>query len=338
MPQNEFAAHRRAVARMPAAARAIVFGNSRHHAELAYLTNFVPKLEPAVALLSRDGRSPAARRRRRQHAGRGAPLTWIKTLPRWTWRRSRRWASSASTAIGRPPVLIGGGYMTSAVRQTSRMATRHGPAMRRRMLWTLMRRKSSFELAAIREACAHPATRRSTAIARRRARRRRRHRGDSRRRARRQRARRAGRAHAVQRSTAAARCSHFAALDQPDRRSVAGLRRRPAVQLLGRGICPLSNALSPAVEKADAAAAACASLRSSPACRCAHDVRKILMTVGDAALPPPSGDGRRAGQLDRDRAGRAAIHRCGPTSRPARSIRCEPASPTARDSTPSSRP
>ena len=32
-----------------------MFGSAAHHAELAYLTNFVPKLEPGIALLSRDG-------------------------------------------------------------------------------------------------------------------------------------------------------------------------------------------------------------------------------------------------------------------------------------------
>src|SRR5665647_3606606 len=59
---------------------AIVYGDAADHAALAYLTNFTPKLEPAIALLSRNGDAkllvggginmiPAAQ-----------PLTWIGNL------------------------------------------------------------------------------------------------------------------------------------------------------------------------------------------------------------------------------------------------------------------
>src|SRR5258708_32928171 len=55
MPESEFT---RRIDRLwqahPTATRAIVYGSPRHHAELAYLTNLVPKLEAAVALLTRD--------------------------------------------------------------------------------------------------------------------------------------------------------------------------------------------------------------------------------------------------------------------------------------------
>ena len=56
MPRAEFARRIDALwAHAPQAGRAIIYGNSRHHAELAYFTNLIPKLGPAVALLSRAG-------------------------------------------------------------------------------------------------------------------------------------------------------------------------------------------------------------------------------------------------------------------------------------------
>ena len=56
MPREEFAGRTDALWRHAGeASRAIVFGSRQHHAELAYFTNFVPKLEPAVALLARSG-------------------------------------------------------------------------------------------------------------------------------------------------------------------------------------------------------------------------------------------------------------------------------------------
>ena len=39
----------------PSATGAIVYGDRANHAELAYLTNFTPKLEAALALIPRDG-------------------------------------------------------------------------------------------------------------------------------------------------------------------------------------------------------------------------------------------------------------------------------------------
>ena len=54
MPKEEFARRVETLWRCaPAATHAVVYGNPRHHAELAYLTNLVPKLEAAVALLAR---------------------------------------------------------------------------------------------------------------------------------------------------------------------------------------------------------------------------------------------------------------------------------------------
>jgi hypothetical protein len=56
MPRDEFARRIDALWRaFPEAPCAIVYGSPAHHAELAYLTNLVPKLEAAVAILSRSG-------------------------------------------------------------------------------------------------------------------------------------------------------------------------------------------------------------------------------------------------------------------------------------------
>ena len=56
MPRDEFLAARPALWRTaPSAAGAIVYGDRAHHAELAYLTGFTPKLEAALALIPRVG-------------------------------------------------------------------------------------------------------------------------------------------------------------------------------------------------------------------------------------------------------------------------------------------
>ena len=104
MPSEEFARRIDALWRtLPGASRAIVYGNSRHHAELAYLTNFVPKLEPAVALLSPTGEHRAVCRRRRQHAGRRAAADLDQDLaPLGDGERDRPVGWRASKANGRP--------------------------------------------------------------------------------------------------------------------------------------------------------------------------------------------------------------------------------------------
>ena len=64
----------------PQASGALVYGDSRDHAALAYLTHFTPKLEPSIALIPRNG-AP------RLMVGGGAnmipaakPLTWVADL------------------------------------------------------------------------------------------------------------------------------------------------------------------------------------------------------------------------------------------------------------------
>ena len=56
MPKAEFVARASTFwHHNPSATGAIVYGDRVNHAELAYLTNFTPKLEAALALIPRDG-------------------------------------------------------------------------------------------------------------------------------------------------------------------------------------------------------------------------------------------------------------------------------------------
>jgi len=154
MPREEFARRLDALWRSaPGASRAIVYGDPRHHAELAYLTNLVPKLEAAVALISRSG-APL------MFVGGGPnmltasqPLTWIAdVLPlRDMGKAIAKWLAESG---GGGTVLIGSGYMQSALRKNVAEAVGDGAQDATALPWTLMARKSPHELAAIREACA----------------------------------------------------------------------------------------------------------------------------------------------------------------------------------------
>src|SRR5215218_7395400 len=140
MPKAEFL--RRVAAlwqRCPSASHALVYGNPRRHAELAYLTNFVPKLEPAVALLSRSdeprlfvGGGPNMLRAAR-------PLTWIQDIVPLKELEGLRSSDC---------VLIGGEYMSASLRRIIGDAPDVTP-----QVWAQMRHKSSAELVAMREAC-----------------------------------------------------------------------------------------------------------------------------------------------------------------------------------------
>lgn len=64
----------------PSASGAIVYGDSRHHAEMAYLTNFTPKLEPALALISRFGPPQLLVGGGANMLAAAKPLTWVEKL------------------------------------------------------------------------------------------------------------------------------------------------------------------------------------------------------------------------------------------------------------------
>jgi hypothetical protein len=117
MPKAEFVARAGAFWRdNPPASGAIVYGDRVNHAELAYLTNFTPKLEAALALIPRDGAPqllvgggvnmlPAAR-----------PLTFVEDLRplRNVGSTVAKWSHEQE---GGAPVLLGGGFMPYALHQ-----------------------------------------------------------------------------------------------------------------------------------------------------------------------------------------------------------------------------
>ena len=145
MPREKFARRIDALWRHAGdASRAIVFGSRQHHAELAYLTNFVPKLEPAVAVLARGGAhrlfvgSP-------NMLGAARPLTFVEIVSPM---------KDMAPAIANDPqhsLVIGADYMPAAFRQTVTQAI-GGPepiADATALVWARMCRKSRAELDAI---------------------------------------------------------------------------------------------------------------------------------------------------------------------------------------------
>jgi hypothetical protein len=133
-------------AAFPGASQAIVFGSAAHHAELAYLTHFVPKLEPGIALLSRDGNHKLLFGGGPNMIGAMKPLTFIIDMAPLN-------ALAKLVAGWKAPLLIGGGAMSSAVRKVVDDATNGSAHDVTTHVQTMMRRKSPSELAAISDAC-----------------------------------------------------------------------------------------------------------------------------------------------------------------------------------------
>jgi hypothetical protein len=133
-------------AAFPDASHAIVFGSAAHHAELAYLTHFVPKLEPGVALLARDEQHKLLFGGGPNMIGAMKPLTFIDEMAPLN-------ALAKLIAGWTSPLLVGGGGMSSALRKTVDEATNTTAQDATAHVLSLMRRKSPSELAAIREAC-----------------------------------------------------------------------------------------------------------------------------------------------------------------------------------------
>jgi hypothetical protein len=130
----------------PNASHAIVFGSAAHHAELAYLTNFIPKLEPGIALLTRDGNPKLLFGGGPNMIGAMKPLTFISDMAPLNAlaKLINGWTS---------PLLIGGGAMSSAVRKTVDDATNGTAQDATAHVQGLMRHKSAVELSCIRNAC-----------------------------------------------------------------------------------------------------------------------------------------------------------------------------------------
>jgi hypothetical protein len=130
----------------PNASQAIVFGSAANHAELAWLTHFVPKLEPGIALLARDGTPRLLFGGGPNMIGAMKPLTFITDMAPLN-------ALPKIIAGWTSPLLIGGAHMAGALRETIDNATNNTAQDATAHVWHLMRRKSAVELAAIRESC-----------------------------------------------------------------------------------------------------------------------------------------------------------------------------------------
>jgi hypothetical protein len=146
MPRQEFAGRIDALWRhAPEAGRAIVYGSSRHHAELAYFTNLVPKLGPGVALLSRAGEHRLFVGDAANMLGAARPLTFIADVA------SLKDLAGALGADGQRALIIGADYMPVAFRRSVVEAIGKDAPVRdaTAQVWSQMRRKSRYELDAI---------------------------------------------------------------------------------------------------------------------------------------------------------------------------------------------
>jgi Xaa-Pro aminopeptidase len=157
LPREEFSARIAALWRAcgEGVAGALVYGSPRHHAELAYLTNLTPKLEPALALIPAAGAPrllvgggvnmvPAAK-----------PLTWIPDVAalRGAGKAVVEW--TRTLPAGRLALIGADAIRFSLHREIvdalgSSVATFDATAQLR----LSMRRKSARELTLIRQACA----------------------------------------------------------------------------------------------------------------------------------------------------------------------------------------
>src|SRR3984957_11754083 len=135
----------------PAIAGIVVFGSPMHHAELAYLTHFTPKLEPAIALIPREGEPRLLVGGGANMIGAARPLPFVATL--LPLREAGATIASWSAEIG-CLALVNGDAMPFGLRQGIVVALGATPPATTRVIAAAMRSKSPRELALIREACA----------------------------------------------------------------------------------------------------------------------------------------------------------------------------------------
>lgn len=155
MPREEFDERLTALWRdHPNASGAIVYGNSSDHAALAYLTNFTPKLEAALAFIPRRGEAqllvgggvnmvPAAR-----------PLTFVENLAplREAAKAAAAWAHTLPAG---DILLIGGEAMPTSMHRTFDQALGADRKIETdATLQARMTTKRPRELHALRAACA----------------------------------------------------------------------------------------------------------------------------------------------------------------------------------------
>jgi Xaa-Pro aminopeptidase len=146
MPQEEFAGRIDALWRhAPEAERAIVYGSSRHHAELAYFTNLTPKLGPAVALIARDAPHRLFVGDSANMLGAARPLTFIENVA------SLKDLAAALGDNGPRALIVGADHMPVAFRRSVMEALGQDAPVRdaTTQVWSQMHRKSRRELDAI---------------------------------------------------------------------------------------------------------------------------------------------------------------------------------------------
>jgi hypothetical protein len=153
MPREEFARRIEGLWRaFPEAPCAIVYGSPAHHAELAYLTNLVPKLEAAVAILSRSGAQEIHLGGGPNMLGSAKPLTFIADIkPLRGGQAIGRRALEMKEGMPGTPLIIGDGYMPTAFHHGMDEAMGEEALNATSQIWTLMHRSSSRELNALRE-------------------------------------------------------------------------------------------------------------------------------------------------------------------------------------------
>ena len=155
LPQEEFTARLAAFwgACDPGIAGAVVFGSPRHHAELAYLTHFTPKLEAAIALVPREGAPRLLIGGGANMLGAAKPLTWVETLLplREAGATIARWRDELAPG---GLALVNGDAMPLGLWQGIETALGAPLPDVTAIVADAMRRKSPRELALVREACA----------------------------------------------------------------------------------------------------------------------------------------------------------------------------------------
>jgi Metallopeptidase family M24 len=155
LPKEEFIGRIAALWRDadPGIAGLVVYGSPRDHAELAYLTHFTPKLEPAIALVPRAGEPRLLVGGGANMIGAARPLTFVETLLplRDAGRTIARWAGELGS--GRL-ALVNGGAMAFGLRREIEAALNATPPDASAIVADAMRQKSPRELTLIREACA----------------------------------------------------------------------------------------------------------------------------------------------------------------------------------------
>jgi Xaa-Pro aminopeptidase len=140
----------------------IIYGDSRHHAELVYLSNFVPKLGPAMMFIPREGGPKLIVSGAPNMLSAARRLTWIEEVEplRDAGKAVAQWidksAISGEDISCNRTALIGGDYMRAVFHASfmAAFAAADYPCDVTSSLHALMRCKSPGELAFIREGCA----------------------------------------------------------------------------------------------------------------------------------------------------------------------------------------